>query len=78
MKLTTGQLIGFIKDSLQIETDIDANSKLFSTGELDSMAMMQLIGYVESAAGIQIRPEDVSLENFDTIESILQFASAQS
>ena len=78
MKLTTGQLIGFIKDSLQIETDIDANSKLFSTGELDSMAMMQLIGYVESAAGIQIRPEDVSLEHFDTVESILQFASAQS
>ena len=78
MKLTTGQLIGFIKDSLQIETDIDANSKLFSTGELDSMAMMQLIGYVESAAGIQIRPENVSLEHFDTVESILQFASAQS
>ena len=78
MKLTASQLIDFIKDSLQIETDIDANSKLFSTGELDSMAMMQLIGYVESAAGIQIRPEDVSLEHFDTVESILQFASAQS
>lgn len=78
MKLTSSQLIEFIKDTLQVETNIDAQSKLFSTGELDSMSMMQLIGFVEKAAGIDVRPEDVTLEHFDTVESILQFASAQS
>jgi acyl carrier protein len=78
MKLTSSQLIEFIKDTLQVETSIDAQSKLFSTGELDSMSMMQLIGFVEKAAGIDVRPEDVTLEHFDTVESILQFASAQS
>lgn len=77
MKLTARQLIDFVKDTLQVETEIDANSRLFSTGELDSMSMMQLIGFVENAAGISVRPEDVTLENFDTVESILQFASAQ-
>jgi acyl carrier protein len=78
MKLTSSQLLEFIKDTLQVETSIDAQSKLFSTGELDSMSMMQLIGFVEKAAGIDVRPEDVTLEHFDTVESILQFASAQS
>lgn len=77
MKLTSSQLIEFINDTLQVETSIDAQSKLFSTGELDSMSMLQLIGFVEKAAGIDVRPEDVTLEHFDTVESILQFASTQ-
>lgn len=77
MKLTTPQLIEFLKDTLQVETDIDAQSKLFSTGELDSMSMMQLIGFVETSAGITVRPEDVTLENFDSVEQILQFVAAQ-
>ena len=78
MKLTSSQLIEFIRDSLQVETNIDSQSKLFSTGELDSMSMMQLIDFVEKAAGIDVRPEDVTLENFDTVENILKFAGAQS
>jgi acyl carrier protein len=77
MTLTSTQLIEFIKDTLQIETSIDEQSPLFSTGELDSMSMMQLIGFVETATGTVVRPEDVTLENFDTVERILRFASAQ-
>jgi acyl carrier protein len=77
MTLTEQQLIDFIKDTLQVETAIDARSQLFSTGELDSMAMMQLIGFVETATGTVVRPEDVTLENFDTVECILRFASQQ-
>ena len=77
MKLTAGHLIDFIKETLQVESGVDADSKLFSTGELDSMSMMQLIGFVETEAGIEVRPDDVTLENFDTVASILQFASAK-
>lgn len=75
MPLTSDQLIAFIKDTLQIESGIDANSKLFSTGELDSMSMMQLIDFIESTSRVDIRPDDVTLENFDSIESILRFIS---
>lgn len=77
MKLTSDRLIEFIKDTLQVASDIDAESKLFSTGELDSMSMMQLIGLVETEAGIEVRPDDVTLEHFDTVASILQFATAK-
>jgi acyl carrier protein len=77
VKLTSNQLIAFIKDTLQIETPVEANTKLFSTGELDSMSMMQLIEFVEGQADINIRPEDVTLENFDTVDNILQFVSGQ-
>jgi acyl carrier protein len=75
MQLTADQLITFIKGTLQIESDIDAHSRLFSTGELDSMSMMQLIDFIETSAGIDVRPDDVTLENFDSIESILRFVS---
>lgn len=77
MKLTAPQLIEFLMDTLQIETAIDAQSKLFSTGELDSMSMMQLIGFVETTTGLTVRPEDVTLDNFDSVEQILQFVAAQ-
>lgn len=75
MKLTSSRLIEFIKDTLQVESIIDHDSKLFSTGELDSMSMMQLIGFVETEAGIEVRPDDVTLEHFDTVASILRFAT---
>jgi acyl carrier protein len=77
VKLTSSQLIAFIKDTLQIETPVEASTKLFSTGDLDSMSMMQLIEFVEGQADINIRPEDVTLENFDTVDNILQFVSGQ-
>jgi acyl carrier protein len=75
MQLTADHLIAFIKGTLQIESDIDAQSRLFSTGELDSMSMMQLIDFIETSAGIDVRPDDVTLENFDSIENILRFVS---
>ncbi len=75
MQLTADQLIQFIKGTLQIESDIDAQSLLFSTGELDSMSMMQLIDFIETSAGMDVRPDDVTLENFDSIERILRFVS---
>jgi acyl carrier protein len=78
MVLTESQLIAFIKEGLQVEETLDAESRLFSTGVLDSVAMLQLITFVEEKAGFEIRPQDVTLENFDTVGSIVRFAEGQS
>lgn len=77
MKLNDQNLIHYLKDTLQVESAIDADSKLFSTGELDSMAMMQLIMFVEEKGGISVSSEDVTLSNFDTVADILKYAEAQ-
>ena len=78
MTLTEEQTIVFLKESLSVDEDLTAESPLFSSGVLDSVAMMNLIAYVEETSGIQVRPQDVTLENFDTPARIVRFAESQS
>lgn len=76
-KLVPEQLIRYLKDDLQANGDIDADTALFSSGELDSMAMVQLIGFIEDRSGMQVNAEDVTLENFDTVARIISYVEAR-
>ena len=53
--------------------ELDHGAALFSTGLLDSFCLVDLLAYVESEAGIRVRPTDISLENFDSVERIAQY-----
>lgn len=77
MGLTNERIVSYLKNSLNVDQDLDADSLLFSSGALDSLAMVNLISFLEEAAGIHIRAEDVTLDNFDTAERIVRFADAQ-
>lgn len=77
MTLTETQLLSFLKDTLNVDGDVSLESELFSSGALDSVAMLQLITFVEETAGVRVRPEDVTLENFDSAARILRFAESQ-
>ena len=73
MKLKEEDLMSFIKELLQSDEPVDRQSDLFSTGALDLASMVNLIVFVEGAWGSEIRPEHVTLENFDTPGRILNF-----
>ncbi len=77
MSLTAEDLIRFLRDFLNIEDEIDPETELFSAGLLDSVAMMNIIGFVEEKAGIEVRPADVTLENFDSVARIVDYANGQ-
>ncbi|HKR16547.1 acyl carrier protein [Rhizorhapis sp.] len=77
MALTPRQLMTYLMDELNLGQELDLESELFSTGALDSVSMLNLITFVEETAGVQIRAEDVTLENFDTAARILRFAGAE-
>lgn len=77
MKLTEDQLLGFLKENFGFDDDIDANVELFSSGELDSVSMLELITFVEKAAGFEVSREDVTLDNFDTVARIVRFAASK-
>lgn len=77
MSLNPEDLIRFIRDELNVEDDIAADTELFSTAILDSVAMMNIIAFVEEKASIEVRPADVTLENFDTVQSIVDYAREQ-
>ena len=54
----------FYKKSLQ------TTDNLFDRGALDSLGIVGLINYIESELHTVLDPEDITEENFATIESI--------
>lgn len=77
MTLTTEDIIGYLRDDLDVDTaDISADSLLFSTGIVDSFALVSLMTYIESECNIRIPPDAVTLDNFDSVERILAYVNA--
>jgi acyl carrier protein len=77
MAMTEERLIGYLRAELALGDGLDPDSELFSNGALDSVAMLNLIAFVEEVCGIDVRPEDVTLANFDTPARIVLFSQAQ-
>lgn len=73
MSITQDNLISFMRSELGIDTDIDAETELFSSGLLDSVSMVNLIGFIEEKARVTVQPADVTLENFDSIQRIVDY-----
>jgi acyl carrier protein len=72
MKLSANDLVEYLRDELGVDTDeIDADTPLFSSGVIDSFALVQLITYIEDRCQIRLDAADVSLENLDSINRIL-------
>lgn len=75
MLLTPDDLTRFLTDNLFIEDRIEPETALFSSGLLDSVSMVNLIGFIEEKTNATVHPEDVTLENFDTPARIASYAA---
>jgi methoxymalonate biosynthesis acyl carrier protein len=51
---------------------------IFALGFVNSLFALQLITWVEKEFGIQIKDEDLDMENFNTIEAIASLVSRKS
>jgi acyl carrier protein len=72
MPLTATSLLEYLRDELGVETDdIEVATPLFSSGVIDSFALVQLITFLEERCNLRLDAADVSLENLDSIERIL-------
>ena len=47
--------------------------KLFSTGLIDSLNIVELIEFVERYCKIRVNPTEFSMDNFDSLESIAKY-----
>jgi acyl carrier protein len=69
----------FLRNKLRVDdSQVRKDSPLFSTGLIDSFALVTLLAYIEKAVGVRIAPTDVTLDNFDSIERILEFTARDS
>lgn len=74
MALTEHMLVDYLRRTTPLNGATVPETPLFSSGALDSVAMLELLSFVEESAGIEIRAEDVTLDNFDTAIRIVAFA----
>ena len=66
----------FLIDELGVEGEgLTVESPLFSSGLIDSFSLVTLMTFVENTGEVSIAPSDVTLDNFDSIDRILQFIS---
>ncbi len=77
MSLSSAEVLDFLRESLGVDEPINAESALFSTGLLDSVAMINLIGFLEEKARIEVRPADVTLDNLDSARRIEAYVGAR-
>lgn len=72
--ISEAKLRTFLAEDLGLDTsDITASSELFSTGVIDSFALVSLMTYLEAEGGFRLSPMEVNLDNLDSIDRIVAF-----
>lgn len=59
------------------ETAVDDDLQLIQDGIIDSLGIFRVIGFLEEQFEIKVKPEDVVLENFETVASIKNLVVAR-
>lgn len=76
MGISRDDLIEFLESEAGVDTDdISDDSALFSSGVVDSFALVTLMMHLETIGGFRIDPTDVTLDNLDSINRILAFVN---
>lgn len=76
MALTSASIIEFLEFDLGIDiSDVTPETLIFSSGIIDSFALVTLLTFIETEEDIRIAPGDVTLQNLDSIERILRFSA---
>ena len=73
------KIVSYIKGNLATESveDIDINEDLLGSGLVDSLGMVQLVLFIENEANIKVSPEEMTIENFTTVDHILKFIASK-
>lgn len=70
------KIIKYIEEELaneELDDGLEATEDLLGSGILDSLGMMRLIAFIEEEFNCKILPEDMLIENFMTVEHIIDF-----
>jgi len=52
---------------------LDESEDLLGAGILDSLAILQLVAYIEKSLGIQVPDEDVQYDNFKSVNALVDY-----
>jgi acyl carrier protein len=73
--ISTDMLLEFFEEDLGVDIDgIEPETRIFSSGIIDSFALVTLMTFLEKAGGFRINPADVNLDDMDSIARILAYS----
>lgn len=81
MKAMQATLTEYITTELLMAEDdfeLTAEDDLLTTGLIDSLGVMQLINFVDETFMVSVAPEDVTIENFQTVNAIASYVARRS
>lgn len=55
------------------ESDLELDTSLIQEGIIDSVGVLELVNHISSTYGVEIQPEEVIPENFDSIRRLAAF-----
>ena len=69
------ELLNLINGEITLDpsTPVEGETDLLLTGLVDSMGVVEIVGWMEDRLGVQIDPIDVVLENFQTVDRMTAF-----
>ncbi|WP_425639055.1 phosphopantetheine-binding protein [Algoriphagus yeomjeoni] len=61
----------------EIDILVTQEEELLSSGLIDSITIMKLIAHLEETYQIKVPPQDMVIENFNTVSSIRDYIAQQ-
>lgn len=71
-------LLQYLQEHHLVRGPIDCQTDLIESGQLDSMVVMDLVGFVASSFGVEMSPREISPENLRSVERLARFVAASS
>lgn len=62
----------YIQNNLMV-AELDDSDSFLDTGIIDSLGIVDLMLFLESEYGIKVKSKDISPENFDSVERLVDF-----
>jgi acyl carrier protein len=76
--MLTQELLDFVGARARLEpTALTVDTPLFSSGVLDSMAILEMTAFVERKSAVRFEPVDIRLDNLDSVDRIMKFIDSK-
>ena len=80
-RYTYGSWIGLLSmllfSSCKEKTQLEFDTLMFTEGIIDSLNLIDLIGFLEKKYSVKVPPGQLTLQNFDSIDRIVAFLERQ-
>jgi acyl carrier protein len=67
------ELLAFVNDDVNLDPSVEivGDTDLLLTGLVDSVGVIEIVGWLEDEVGVEVEPTEVVLANFQTVDAMI-------